>query len=414
MGSRAMCAISGGRTAPPSEIARPPNILWSTNRSELAELRRTRRWRSSGTPGGCTSIWPLGEVTEEGVAVVEGEPEVLAAPVGRGEGAPGQPVHEVSRTSGVPAHRSRMEDLHGTDPVAQHRGPEGLVGRPRPGKLRHCPTTPVRTRRRSPRRRSHRRAPRGDGHVARVAVRACELGADRAVRRLGRLLLGLLLRPPDAVAVGALGDSDPRGEGLQVVRALVLDEVLGHTEVVRGAELLQARLPVQPGAHRGGRLQHGVEEQVHQGGCALEAAGEVDGPDQRLDGVGEDRGLLSSAGGLLALAQEDVRPEVDGERDLGERPRVHHGSPQLGQPALGEVGMGQVERLGDDHAEHRVAEELQALVGRQVAVLVGVGPVREGKRQQLGIQRGITECVAQLAGVGRPCRCQSVARGQRT
>ena len=50
--------------------------------------------------------------------------------------------------------------------------------------------------------------------------------------------------------------------------------------------------------------------------------------------------------------------------DLGQRTGVDHGGAQLGQPTLGEVGVGGVQRLGHDHAEHGVAEELQALVGR--------------------------------------------------
>ena len=48
--------------------------------------------------------------------------------------------------------------------------------------------------------------------------------------------------------------------------------------------------------------------------------------------------------------------------------------------------MAAVERLGDDEAEHRVAEELQPLVGGQAAVLVGVRAVRQGALEQLGVQ----------------------------
>jgi hypothetical protein len=53
--------------------------------------------------------------------------------------------------------------------------------------------------------------------------------------------------------------------------------------------------------------------------------------------------------------------------------------------------MGAVERLGDDHAEDRVAEELQALVGRQAAVLVGVRAVGQGAVQQLGVEYRLAE-----------------------
>ena len=88
--------------------------------------------------------------------------------------------------------------------------------------------------------------------------------------------------------------------------------------------------------------------------------------------------------------------------DVGQGAGVDDGGAQLGQPALGELGVGEVQRLGDDHAEHRVAEELQALVGRQVAVLVGVGPVRQRELEQLGIQRGVAERLAQVVGRVRP------------
>ena len=52
-----------------------------------------------------------------------------------------------------------------------------------------------------------------------------------------------------------------------------------------------------------------------------------------------------------------------------------------------------VERLGHDHAEHRVAEELQPLVGGQPAVLVGVGTVGQGAVEQLGVQDRVAERV---------------------
>ena len=47
--------------------------------------------------------------------------------------------------------------------------------------------------------------------------------------------------------------------------------------------------------------------------------------------------------------------------------------------------MSAVQVLGDHQAEHRVTEELEPLVGRQAAVLVRVGPVGQGKREQLGV-----------------------------
>ena len=45
-----------------------------------------------------------------------------------------------------------------------------------------------------------------------------------------------------------------------------------------------------------------------------------------------------------------------------------------------------VQRVGDDHAEHRVAEELQTLVGRQTAVLVGIRAVGQRQLKKLGVE----------------------------
>ena len=184
-----------------------------------------------------------------------------------------------------------------------------------------------------------------------------------------------------------------------MVGALVVDDVLRDAEAVLGGELLQRGLPVEGGAERRGGLDERVEELVHEHRGDLDAAGEVDGADQRLDGVGEDRGLVATAGALLAATELDVLAEPDAAADLGERPGVDHGGAQLGQPALGQVGVLGVERLGDDDTEDRVTEELEPLVGGQSAVLVGERPVRQGTVEQPGVQNGIPERGTQLGVV---------------
>jgi hypothetical protein len=127
----------------------------------------------------------------------------------------------------------------------------------------------------------------------------------------------------------------------------------------------------------------------------VEAAAEVDRADHGLDRVGEDRGLVAAAGRLLALAELDVIAQADGAGHLGQGAGVDDGRPQLGQQPLGQRGLGEVEGLGDDHPEHRVAEELQPLVGGQATVLVRIGPVRQGKVQQLVGQLRTAELLAQ-------------------
>ena len=83
----------------------------------------------------------------------------------------------------------------------------------------------------------------------------------------------------------------------------------------------------------------------------------------------------------------DVLPEPDLLGHAGQRPRVDHGRAQLGQPALGQVGVSEVERLGDHDPEHRVAEELQALVGGQPTVLVGDTSGASGRGRAARVQR---------------------------
>lgn len=48
--------------------------------------------------------------------------------------------------------------------------------------------------------------------------------------------------------------------------------------------------------------------------------------------------------------------------------------------------MGAKQVVGDDHTEHRVAEELQPLVGFQPSAFVGIRAVGEGESQQLGVE----------------------------
>ena len=77
--------------------------------------------------------------------------------------------------------------------------------------------------------------------------------------------------------------------------------------------------------------------------------------------------------------------------------------------------MGAVERLGHDQPEHRVAEELEPLVGGQAAVLVGVGAVGQGAVEQLGVQSAATERLAQVVvALGLERLAHGGLTGQRT
>ena len=72
-------------------------------------------------------------------------------------------------------------------------------------------------------------------------------------------------------------------------------------------------------------------------------------------------------------------------RDLGQRDRRDDAGAALRERALVEIGMPREQPHGDGLPEHRVAEELEALVVRALPVLVRPGSVGERQRQKLGV-----------------------------
>ena len=69
---------------------------------------------------------------------------------------------------------------------------------------------------------------------------------------------------------------------------------------------------------------------------------------------------------------------------LGQGHGAHDGLADLGEVALVEVGVLAVHVVGDDDAEHGVAQELEALVRRVAGVLRAPGAVHEGRREEVG------------------------------
>ena len=98
---------------------------------------------------------------------------------------------------------------------------------------------------------------------------------------------------------------------------------------------------------------------------------------------GGDKGLkyarLDRAGNFVALCHALAQPEQIGQPDRTGDLRTdlagHDHRLDLGQLPLQSVGVAAKELLADDHAEHGVPEELEALVTRQS--IVGKGGVRE-------------------------------------
>src|SRR5215208_4558176 len=249
--------------------------------------------------------------------------------------------------------------------------------------------------------------PRGSCLGTRVVVAGAgdhAIGGQGLEGLAGRVLLGLLLGAALAAAVGGAGHRHRGREPLGVVGALLLDGVGGHPAQAGGGQLLERGLVVE-GRPPPRRLHHPVLEQpAHQGGRPGEALVEVDGPEHGLEGVGQDRGLVPAAGQLLAPAQPHGVADAQLAGHLGEHVHVDRGRPQLGQLALGQVGEGAVDDVGDDQAEHGVAEELEPLVGGQAAVLVGEGAVREGPDVQLLAAEADAEGLLDRLPLSRPQR----------
>ena len=102
----------------------------------------------------------------------------------------------------------------------------------------------------------------------------------------------------------------------------------------------------------------------------------------RLEGVGQDRRLHPPARGVLALAEQQAVAELDRQRHLGQRAGVHDRLAQVGELPLGQLLVAAVDEVGDDPAEHGVAQELEPLVGRVAGVLRAPRAVGQGLVQQ--------------------------------
>ena len=95
--------------------------------------------------------------------------------------------------------------------------------------------------------------------------------------------------------------------------------------------------------------------------------------------------LSLAAGQLLAASEKDVLAEPDASSDVGQRDRRHDRGATLRERAFIEIRMLGVQPHRHGLSEHGVAEELEALVVRDLPLLVRVRAVRERKREKLGV-----------------------------
>src|SRR5690606_11758297 len=389
-GSQAMCSMGLGTASPPTSTSsarcKPPKVRWSTNRNSgppSANRNRTRRCFSSGAPGGCTSSCPL-------------IPKCATSASPSGSVPSPSSIHRY-----LPRRRAAVRQRP-TSRVAKSSAP-GTCRRTARGcststsatvRPATCSATPRRTTSTSgssgtdnphqdtPNRSAGRLGPRGSSP-------GLHLVGELPPSGLGGLLLGFLLGPPGAAAERLTAHRHVGAELLAVIGALLLHPVLGHAQAGSSGQLLQAGLPVQPGAAQRSLHQQRLEQPVDHLARGLDPVLQVDRAEHGLQPVGEDARLVPTTGQLFTTAEQQVRPETAFTQvagDAGQRVHVDHTGPQLRQLPLGEIRVVAVQPVGDHQTEHRVTQELQPLLRWQATVLIGVRPVGESKSEKLGVE----------------------------
>ena len=177
-------------------------------------------------------------------------------------------------------------------------------------------------------------------------------------------------------------------EDLGVVRPRVVHLVRRQAQAEARRQLLQLVLRVAEPPSGGDARDRRREAIDHETRRRLHPGGQVDGADDRLEAVGEDR----------VLAHGRPRPPHPCRAGPPRRRRARSATGaracvlttearSRARSPSGSVREGPVEVIGDDQAEHGVAEELEALVGRQPAGLRAVRAVRQRLVQQAVVDR---------------------------
>ena len=130
---------------------------------------------------------------------------------------------------------------------------------------------------------------------------------------------------------------------------------------------------------------------LHQGARRLEAAVEERRADQRLERVGEDRRALGAAAARLALRQAQHVGQAERQRHAVQAVLAHQVGPHAGQVAFVRTGEALEQQARDGQAEHRVAEELEALV-----VIGAEAAMGQRAGQQPGLREAVAEPLLQL------------------
>src|SRR5947207_1304288 len=170
-----------------------------------------------------------------------------------------------------------------------------------------------------------------------------------------RRLFGLLLRSTLAVAVRPVAHVHGRIELLRVIRPFVPHEVAGPAERSRRGRFLQPGLVVAAAGPGRGVGNASLQAPEHEIAGRREARIEIDGRDDGLEGVSEDRLLRSPPRRVLSFAEEEVATEAELGCDLGQDTGVHDAGAHFRELPFGQVREVLEHVVRDDETEHRVA-----------------------------------------------------------
>jgi hypothetical protein len=131
----------------------------------------------------------------------------------------------------------------------------------------------------------------------------------------GRVLLGLFLVPSRPGPSSDAVDDEIDAESLRVVGPLLLDDTVDReAKPASLAQLLEECLEIPP-PQEAGFGQNGAEMRLDEAAGRLEAAIQVDGPQDGFEGVRQEGLLLSSARKLFAFPETEQRAESQGASD---------------------------------------------------------------------------------------------------
>ena len=183
----------------------------------------------------------------------------------------------------------------------------------------------------------------------------------------------------------------------------------GEGAVDREPERPRLRPLLEPGLGIARRLGIGVHRRrpvaADEALGGLETAVDIEGADKRLAGIRQVGRIVASAAGALAAAQGQPVAKREAAGHALQRLAANQRGIALGEGTLRLVRERLVQHRRDDHAEHAIAQEFEALVA---------APLRAGARmaERESEQRRTREAVAESL-FERARRCGVVCRGLR-